>query len=108
MTNRMIGIGLVLITVFSFSALGLMSCTETPPQTHERTGFVLPDGLKDCKVYSMTDGGVMYSYITVVRCPMSQTATTYPCGKGRCSASVVEIDTAGLGEYTRLKAKFAK
>lgn len=39
---------------------------------------VLPEGLKDCKFYSIADRG---NYMRVVRCPNSDTSLAYKNGK---------------------------
>lgn len=62
-------------------ALVLAACEA---KTKEATGFILPEGMKDCKIYSMYNG---YN-ITVVRCPNSSTHTS--CGKS-CNASVIDL-----------------
>ena len=81
----------------------LMGCGK---QTSEvSSNYNLPEELKDCKIYHIDYG---LSGLYVVRCPMSYTTVTYRCGKTNCTAATVEIDTTGLGEYTRLKKKFNK
>lgn len=57
------------------------------PRTVELHEFILPEGLKDCKIYHMTNG---LSYITVTRCPNSSTSTQYQTGKTTSSTVVVE------------------
>ena len=52
-------------------AVGVLSAC-TPNTTEETSSYVLPEGLKDCKVFVMQANGL--SRITVVRCPNSQTA----------------------------------
>ena len=90
---------LILITLL------LLSCSkETTEHSDE---YILPEGLKDCKVYTMV-GGCLSAVINVVRCPSSETGTTYNMGKTTMHVVTVEVDTNGLGEYNRLKNKFGK
>lgn len=55
----------------------LSACTPTGREDTSYT--VMPQGLRDCKVYTITNdsGGRLY----VVRCPNSDTSTTYKSGK---------------------------
>jgi len=81
----------------------LVGCEKS---TKEISGtFNMPEELKDCKMYSLSDG---VSSVYVVRCPQSSISTTYNCGKTTCSTMYVEVDTVGFGEYERLKKKFNK
>ena len=81
----------------------LVGCEKS---TKEISGsFNFPEELKDCKMYSLSNGG---SSVIVARCPLSSTTTTYNCGKITCSSMTVEVDTVGFGEYERLKKKFNK
>lgn len=65
----------------------LVGCERTTKDA--TTNFILPTGMEDCKVYSMSNGRGIY--ITVVRCPNSSTSTSYSCGKTTCNASVIDI-----------------
>lgn len=67
-------------------AMSLSACSK---ETKESTAnYDMPEGLKDCKVYFMrSEGG---GSITVVRCPLSSTSTTYSSGKSTATATVVE------------------
>lgn len=49
---------------------------------------VVPDELKDCKFYSISNssGG----NLRVVRCPNSQTSTTYSTGKTQTTSVVID------------------
>lgn len=68
-------------------AMGALSGCEK--ETKDTTNnYVLPEGLQDCKIYNMRNTGG--SNITVVRCPLSATSTTYSSGKTTASAMVVE------------------
>lgn len=70
-----------------FISLMLFGCGD--PETHEATNrFVLPEELKDCKVYSLTHNQM--NWITVMRCPNSVTSTTYVEGKTTKSSIVVD------------------
>ena len=62
----------------------LLGCT---PSTNQSYGFVLPDDLKDCKVYEMYDG---YKNVVVVRCPRSDVSTSHAEGKTRRYTSYTE------------------
>lgn len=72
-------ISLILLAIFA-----LAGCEPRTVELHE---FILPEGLKDCKIYHMTNG---LSYITVTRCPNSSTSTQYQTGKTTSSTVVVE------------------
>lgn len=56
------------------------------PYAEEVTYPVMPEGLKDCRTFVISDGSVR---VRVVRCPNSQTSTTRP-GKGTTHSTVVE------------------
>jgi hypothetical protein len=62
----------------------LGGCDATTTEVH---GFILPEGLKDCKIYRLRDG---ISHITVTRCPNSSTSTQYQTGKTTSSSTLVE------------------
>jgi len=72
-------------------AVALAGCT---PSAKETVWEVLPDGLKDCKFYeiSNSNGATM----KVVRCPMSTTSIQYQSGKATINTVVVD----GV-EYTK-------
>lgn len=72
-------IPLILFTIFA-----LVGCDSRTVELHD---FVLPEGLKDCKIYFMTDG---VRSITVTRCPNSSTSTQYQTGKTTSSVTVIE------------------
>lgn len=67
------------------ATLLLSACT---PSGHEVVMPVIPDGLKDCKFFKLTDENG--TVIRVVRCPMSSTSATYQSGK--VSTTTVVID----------------
>lgn len=75
-----------------FVLLFLVSCGDK--NTVERTSdYVLPAGLADCRIYKMSDD--YGNSMKVVRCPKSDTTTSYSetCGKNcnkTVSNSVVE------------------
>lgn len=57
------------------------------PSAKERNDFtVLPEGLSDCKIYSISNG---IGEITVVRCPNSST-TAYKGGKYSRTSVTIE------------------
>lgn len=78
----------------------LCGCERT--ETFETTsGYVMPKGLEDCQAYYLKSE--RQQNVTVIRCPNSQTATTYtvPQGKSRRTISNVVID----GQEYELKKK---
>lgn len=90
-----------------FTLMCLMFFAGCDPMTRDTTkNYVLPEGLTDCKIYSMesTEGNPT---LYVLRCPLSET-TVYKSGDVGGYTTTVEIDTNGIGEYKRLKAKFGK
>lgn len=61
--------------------------TACNPSTKESTeDYVLPQELKDCKVYRMSNG---QSVMRALVCPHANTANTYQCGKNTCSMSTI-------------------
>ncbi len=62
----------------SFVAIVLSGCN--PSYTDKSTSYLMPEGMKDCKVYVL-DGDASSKTLTVVRCPSSDTSTTYKVGK---------------------------
>lgn len=89
----------VMLAVVIGSAMLLSGCeTETKEISQN---FEFPEGLKDCKMYSMRgkDGG----HLTVVRCPLSATTTTHSAGKSTVTNTVIEQPTAKAVEETVVK-----
>ncbi len=72
-------ITLILLTIFT-----LAGCESRTTEVHS---FILPEGLKDCKIYDMNNG---LRRIIVVRCPNSSTSTQYHSGKTSVNTTVVE------------------
>lgn len=72
-------ISLILLTIFA-----LAGCESRTTELHD---FILPEGLKDCKIYFMTNG---VNHVTITRCPNSSTSTEYKTGKTTSSSAVVE------------------
>ena len=66
------------------SALLLTACE---PSSREVTYSAMPEDLKDCKAYSISESG---SYVKVMRCPNSSTSLTYHEGKSIRHTSVIE------------------
>lgn len=63
--------------------LSLVVLSGCERSTSERTDdFILPEGLKHCKIYKLSNG---ISHMKVVHCPNSTTSTTHSCGKN-CTA----------------------
>ena len=76
----------VMLAVMISSVMLLSGCeTETKEVSQN---YDIPEGLKDCKLYEMKgkDGG----RLTIVRCPLSATTTTYSAGKSTVTNTVVE------------------
>ena len=69
--------------IFTLSVVLLSACQ---PSANTKDYPVLPDGLKDCKFYSVSDG---VSYITVARCPNSST-TVKTSGKGNKTSITID------------------
>ena len=59
------------------------------PSAEERTAnfTVMPEGLKDCKVYRISDGS---ENITVVRCPNSSTTSSNRIGKTKKTVTTID------------------
>lgn len=76
----------IVLSLLSIVALGLGlgSCYEPEQGATEIEPTVVPDGLKDCKFFSMVQGGTL---LTVVRCPNSNVSVTYHCGTKTCSTT---------------------
>lgn len=88
-----------MLAVVIGSAMLLSGCeTETKEISQN---FEFPEGLKDCKMYSMRgkDGG----HLTVVPCPLSATTTTHSAGKSTVTNTVIEQPTAKAVEETVVK-----
>ena len=60
---------------FGLIILSLAISACTPSATEYKPEAVLPDGVKDCSFY-IVSGGNGYSQ-RIVRCPLSDTSTTY-------------------------------
>jgi len=75
----------VLVAVsMMFVMMFVVGCKPTAKEDTNR--FVLPKGLSDCRIYTVSDDrGV---YLRVVRCPNSSTSTTT---SGKNSQSVVVV-----------------
>jgi intein/homing endonuclease len=74
---------LILITLVSF-----MACSK---KTQEYTdSFLLPEELKDCKIFWMRGENV--GSMKIVRCPNSSTTTSYEDGKTQKDITVAETE----------------
>lgn len=62
---------IIALTAILFALSGCRA--ETTTETHN---YVLPDGMKDCKIYQMSGEGTSKT-LYVVRCPNSQTNTLW-------------------------------
>ena len=67
--------------------LTLAGCGD-PSAKDSTDKWMLPDGLKDCKIYSLSNG--KGGYMRVVRCPNSSTTTSYTSGKTLVNTTVLE------------------
>lgn len=67
------------VAIALMALVALMACSPGYEQKHYP---ILPAELQDCKFYSVSDGG---SAIKVVRCPNSQTSTTWTQQAGKTS-----------------------
>lgn len=90
---------IVLILVSLVCLAFLVGCT---PETKEESArFVLPDELKDCKVYSMSSsdtGAVLH----VMRCPNSTTSVTR---SGKAPIRTITIDGVEYEATVKEKAQ---
>lgn len=77
--------------IIMIMAVALAGCT---PSAHEVIWPVVPDGLKDCKFYEITNSNG--ATIKVIRCPMSTTSIQYQSGKTTVNTVVID----GV-EYTK-------
>ena len=66
------------------AAVVLAGCS---PNYNSLSMPVLPDELKDCKFYYVSNGGVS---MRIVRCPNSTTSTTYQDGKIKRTDVVID------------------
>ncbi|OQB10759.1 MAG: hypothetical protein BWY21_00047 [Parcubacteria group bacterium ADurb.Bin216] len=73
--------------MLSASILLLTACG--PQYVDSSDDYILPEGLKDCKVYDIR-GKSSIQYLKVIRCPVSNTSTSYRAGKVIMFSSVVE------------------
>ena len=76
-----------IITILSVVSIFMMGCAKETKEISEK--YELPEGLKDCKVYYLQAGG-LGTFLNVVRCPNSQTTTTFTAGKATHSVTLVE------------------
>lgn len=75
--------------VFMCTSALLTGCTDK--STVENTqNFILPEGLKDCKIFKLNSGGAISTLMHVVRCPNSETTTTDSVGKTTQSVTLLE------------------
>ena len=63
----------------------LMSCSFEP-STSTKSNFIMPEGMKDCKVHYMSNGTTAFY---VVHCP-NATTTTYKGGKHSTNVTVID------------------
>ena len=58
------------------------------PSAKEKVWEVLPEELKDCKFYNLTDS--KGNFMRVVRCPLSSTTIQYQNGKTQEIAVIID------------------
>ena len=70
--------------------IGVIMLTGCEPSYENKTQnfTVLPDELKDCKFYNVRSN--TGSNLNIVRCPNSQTSTTYSVGKSTATTVVID------------------
>lgn len=93
---------LVAITVMA-TVVMLSGCEKET--VDETSAYELPQGMEDCKIFTMVKKNG--NAITVVRCPLSSTTTTFKSGKTTTSATVVEappqVDTSTKNKEKELQ-----
>lgn len=68
--------------------LSLSACEKTTRQING--SYLLTEGLEDCKIYELSGGsGTLY----VVRCPNSQTSTTWNRQQGKSNKNYTTVVT---------------
>lgn len=72
------------ISLILVSLLALTACT---PQQKAIDYPILPEGLKDCKFFYISNGETS---MQVARCPNSATSTQYSSGKTTATAVVID------------------
>lgn len=72
------------LVVIALSALLLAGCS---PEAQVMNYPIVPDGLKDCKFFWISNGK---SGMQVARCPNSTTSTAYSSGKSQATAVVID------------------
>lgn len=78
------------ILIVILSVFILVSCTR---QTSETQEFILPEGLKDCRIFRMDNGQL--TQVIVVRCPNSSTTVKY---NGKHSWETITVDKPEITE----------
>lgn len=69
-----------MIKIISTTVFVIMLSGCNPTYTDKSSSYLMPEGMKDCKVYSL-EGDATSKTLTVVRCPQSETSTTFMNGK---------------------------
>lgn len=80
---------------FFFIVLFLSACSNSASEVHYQA---MPDGLKDCVVYYISDERAQN--ITVMRCPNSTTSTNYTVQSGKTTTHKTTIVVDGV-EYIK-------
>lgn len=79
-------------------AIFMVGCAKETTEVSYK--YELPEGLKDCKVYYLQGEGVLASYMRVVRCPNSQTSSSYTSGKTTQSVTTIDGLAAEVKDKT--------
>lgn len=66
--------------IISIAMLTMVLSGCNPAYTDKSSSYLMPEGMKDCKVYKL-EGDTGSKTLTVVRCPQSETSTVSMSGK---------------------------
>lgn len=79
--------GIIAFALASLCLAGLVACDTNVTPEDKTNVYVLPDDLKDCKISTIKSK--FENDLTITRCPLSATTTTYDesCGKN-CTRTV--------------------
>lgn len=82
--------GAVLVFVAG-AGISMMGC-DRRSNSDDTSQYSMPAGLKDCQIYRLNSD--TKSDLVVVRCPNSNTSTTFKSGKADVHVSAVESDVS--------------
>lgn len=74
-------------------ALTLLLCACDPYVKSTAVNVQLPEGLKDCKFYTVKPNSASLD-LNIVRCPSSDTSVTYKSGKMTINTATIESEAA--------------